>query len=248
MTGQPTHDAAQGLAAAGWPVLPLAGKVPRTPAGFKDASTDRDVVAGWWRRWPGANVGIAIPVDLLVLDVDPRNGGTLADLAQHGRLPATLTAESGRRDGGRHFYLGRPNGPLNGTRLPQGWDLKVGGRGYCVAPPSRHPATGLPYRWVDRSPIAPCPRWLADLLAPPRVTVPPPRARPGGSGDGLVRTVAAAQQGNRNAALFWASCRAAENGHLAELAEALVSAAVSAGLPESEARQTIASAARRRAA
>ena len=50
--------AALDLAAAALPVIPLRGKVPRTPHGLTDASANLDTVTAWWRRWPGANVGI----------------------------------------------------------------------------------------------------------------------------------------------------------------------------------------------
>jgi Bifunctional DNA primase/polymerase, N-terminal len=49
-------------AAAGWPVFPCQpdGKVPfpRTN-GVKDATTDPEVITGWWTRCPAANVAIA---------------------------------------------------------------------------------------------------------------------------------------------------------------------------------------------
>ena len=78
----------------GWHVLPLysvtkdgctcgvrdcpnAGKHPRTHHGVKDASLDEKLVRGWFSRWPHANVGIRTGKvsGLVVLDVDPRNGG-----------------------------------------------------------------------------------------------------------------------------------------------------------------------------
>ncbi|WP_211362601.1 primase alpha helix C-terminal domain-containing protein, partial [Streptomyces chryseus] len=60
----------------------------------------------------------------------------------------------------------------------------------------------------------------------------------------LVQFVRAAHEGQRNTRLFWAACRAYENGIGDSLADALTTAAVAAGLPEREARATIASAAR----
>ncbi|NBM21238.1 primase alpha helix C-terminal domain-containing protein, partial [Streptomyces sp. GC420] len=86
---------------------------------------------------------------------------------------------------------------------------------------------------------------LLRLIAPP----PPHRhasgvAPPDGRGDGLVHFVLAAHEGQRNTRLFWAACRACENGLADALTEPLVQAAVRTGLPEREARATIASAAR----
>src|SRR5258707_9686763 len=81
-------------ASRGWPVLPLysveggrctcgdvncrsPGKHPRTQHGVKDASAHSSQIGLWWRWWPSSNVGIATGVasGLLVLDIDPRNGG-----------------------------------------------------------------------------------------------------------------------------------------------------------------------------
>ncbi|TWV42574.1 hypothetical protein FRZ03_19860, partial [Streptomyces misionensis] len=53
-----------------------------------------------------------------------------------------------------------------------------------------------------------------------------------------------APEGQRNTRLFWAACRACENGIGPDLAAPLIEAARRTGLPEHEARATIASAAR----
>ncbi|HEY6645896.1 MAG TPA: bifunctional DNA primase/polymerase, partial [Mycobacterium sp.] len=67
-------------AARGYEVLPLNGKVPLTRCGFKDATADADTVREWWTKWPDANVGCRPPEDIIIIDVDPRNGGKLEDL------------------------------------------------------------------------------------------------------------------------------------------------------------------------
>lgn len=68
------------------------------------------------------------------------------------------------------------------------------------------------------------------------------------SGRGLIALrehVRAQREGNRNAALFWAACRAAEQGmHEHEISELLADAARSTGLAEREIAATIRSAAR----
>jgi hypothetical protein len=162
-------------AAAGYQVFPLRGKQPhgncpacepRSPCyrrheaadcghelchGLYAATSDRDRVGRWWGRWPQANIGARVPASLLVLDVDPRHGGLgrLAELErQHGSLPATRVSVSGRGDGGKHLWFLNPGGRLSAARLGGGVDLKTY-RGYVVLPPSRHPATGQPYRWAE---------------------------------------------------------------------------------------------------
>jgi hypothetical protein len=241
------YAAALELAAAAWEVFlckwtgPYA-KAPMTINGHLNATTDPDKIKIWWTKWPNAMIGAKVPDSLLVIDLDPRNGGDLEKLvALVGDLPPTLTVWSGRNDGGRHLYFLRPYGPLTSTRLPQGIDLKV--NGYCIVPPSIHPATGLPYRWESREPAA-LPYRLQELLTP----LPPrPITRVGSNGSaavGLVRKVAAAQEGNRNKVLFWAACRAAEAGTLNLIEDQLLAAATSAGENEAKARRTIASARR----
>jgi hypothetical protein len=226
--------AALDYAAMGWRVFPLAGKAPRTLHGHLDATGDPEVIRSWWARWPHANIGAPVPDRLLVLDVDPRNGGDITTL---GSLPETLTCWSGRGDGGRHLYFLRPPGPMTSTRLPGGIDLKL--NGYCVIPPSIHPDTGRPYRW-EHHPVAHLPHHLREVLRPPPAPIRPAVRR--SDGRALVEFVARQPEGNRNRGLFWAACAAAEDGVLDEIAEDLVAAAVAAGHPEASARRTVASA------
>jgi hypothetical protein len=223
----------------GWRVFPCKwegehAKAPLTKNGHLEASQDAEVITRWWSRWPSAMIGAPVPDKLLVLDIDPRNGGNVEAL---GDLPPTATCWSGRGDGGRHLYFLRPAGQLTSTRLPRGIDLKV--HGYCIVPPSIHPATGQPYRWEDH-PIARLPHRLRELLRPAPVRLRPAVRR--GDGSGLIRFVSEQPLGNVNNGLYWAACSAATDGVLDELAEALVAAAIAAGHPETGARRTVESA------
>jgi hypothetical protein len=196
--------AAVAYAQAGYEVVPLRGKLPlgncpacepRSPRycphpaadcehelchGLYAATSDPGRVQRWWARRPQANIGARIPQSLVVMDVDPRHGGQarLAVLErEHGPLPPTRVSISGRGDGGRHYWFLHPGGRLSAARLGVGLDLKTH-TGYVLLPPSRHPATGRPYRWAD--PIvdpAPMPDWLVCLLTPPAATAPVPARR-----------------------------------------------------------------------
>ena len=256
------------LAVAGWEVFPCSGKLPAIPSphpkgtdcrgecgldghGHLDATTDLDWIVARWREYPNANIGARVPQGRVVLDVDPRHGGhlTLATLErEHGKLPKTLSAYSGRGDGGRHLHWVAPVGDLTASRLGDGLDLKTRS-GYVVMPPSIHPDSGKTYAWDEpASLIRAMPAWLVDLVtvAPRRPS--PTFARPTSKGlDALVEYVSRLEVGNRNNGLHWACCRAVKEFTGAELdaaLDALVAAAVQVGLDRREAERTAASARR----
>ena len=167
-----------------WPIFPLRPRdkrplISRAAGGHGclDATTDPERVRWWWTRCPDANIGLALCVcgfDTFACDIDPRNGGSLDKLVRKfGPLPQTVQALTG--GGGHHVLL---IGPVRGTVLPPGIDIKGAG-GYIVLPPSIHPSGQL-YRWeAGRRPtdlgIAPAPAELLRALARPRSSgaVPP---------------------------------------------------------------------------
>src|SRR5579862_7097735 len=73
----PLHSAPKGICTCGHSDCAHPGKHPRTPHGFKDATTDKSAITARWNKWPDANIGIPTGAasGLLVVDVDPRNGG-----------------------------------------------------------------------------------------------------------------------------------------------------------------------------
>ena len=220
-------------------------KAPLIRNGFKAASADTQQIQSWWQQWPNALIGVAIPDHYLVLDIDPRNGGSLEALeAVTGPLPDTLTSWSGRGDGGRHLWFKKPAREISSRQLPKGVDLKAGGRGYVIVPPSLHPVTSEPYTWTGTQ-VAELPAQAVEALAPPKrpVPLPAPVVEHSGNLTGLVRSVAESVEGERNQKLYWASCRAFDHGDEAVVQD-LFEAALSAGLTDSEASATIDSARR----
>ena len=192
----PLHSATGGACSCGDPECQNPGKHPRTEHGFKDATTDPEIIAAWWERWPDANIGIptGAPSGLLVVDCDPRNGGP-ADrseiIERFGPIPDTAEAETG--GGGRHYFF-RGGGPVP-KQLAPGSDLKGDG-GYVVVPPSVH-ASGKRYRWDGIAGanallnLADPPPWLLESIAA------------AGNGAGRARTESAADperipEGRRN--------------------------------------------------
>ncbi|MCE9561573.1 MAG: bifunctional DNA primase/polymerase [Planctomycetes bacterium] len=136
------------------------------PHGGKDATTDAEKLKLWF---PSSAVNVGIRVEnFVVLDIENRNGGMeqLAKWeAEHGKMPATPTAESGSK--GRHFYFKRP-AQLRTTKekLPivSGAELLCGGD--VIVPPSNHHSGGK-YSWLiqPETPLADMPDWLLSLMS-----------------------------------------------------------------------------------
>jgi hypothetical protein len=184
-------------------------------------------------------IGARVPASLIVIDGDPRKNPNWLDelVALVGPMPETLTAWSGRNDGGRHFYFTRPAGETTGARLPKGVDLKK--HGYCIIPPSRHPATGEPYSW-EHYPVALMPHALRELLRPaPRVPKTSVWTGTSKTGSGLVRAVVEAQDGSHHNTFVWACFRARDDRILDEIEQDLIDAAVANGYNPKDAGRVV---------
>ncbi len=242
--------AAQRYAAHGWPVLPVipGEKVPATAHGFKDATTDPERIASWWKVSPGRNVGLATGApgpDVLDIDVHPDGSGfpALNRLLREGLLPRPLALVRTPGGGIHAYYNGtdQRNGHLPAAHV----DFRSRG-GYVVAPPST--VAGRRYEVVRHAPGEATFDWDAARRFLDPQPERPKAAResvPDGPRDlaHLAGWVAAQPEGNRNAGLFWAACRAVEAGDNAAL-DAMARAAAAAGLSEREIARTIRSAQR----
>jgi len=248
MTMRTFHSAALGYASLGWRVYPIepGGKRPLYKAWIEQASVDPGLIGQWWRDDAGApNVGLVCGEAFDVFDVEAVHVPAFRALADRHGLPLTPVARSGR--GGVHVYalplsLGTRNLILDGVHIGE---LK--GSGGVVVPPS---VTTGGYAWLRQPwavPIAAAPAWLRALVpdtepARSQLVGPLSPSRAVALAHGLFRVIAEASDGQRNSMLFWASCRAAEHGLERTAAEEiLLAAALRAGLPEREARSTIAS-------
>lgn len=127
-----------------------AGKHPRIPDWQNAASTDEDVVAGWWGQWPNANVGVLLgqSSNLIDIEADSDEGRETLRALFDGELPLTLCFESGK---GRHYLFqwrddlpGGANVPLKGLDLKFGNDAKGS---QSIFPPSKH-ASGIVRKWI----------------------------------------------------------------------------------------------------
>jgi len=158
-------DFALKYAAAGYKVIPLRprGKLPLTAHGSHDASSDEKQIRAWWGEWPDANVGITLG-GLVVVDIDPRNGGDV-DALPHS-LPDTCIAQTG--GGGKHFVYRAVDGVRYPGHPAKGIDVKSGAGAYIVVEPSIH-ESGWRYCWLDESEPwlqepSNAPWWLAQAL------------------------------------------------------------------------------------
>jgi hypothetical protein len=255
------EDHAYELIIAGWPIFPLRGKVPLIAKkdggnGHIDATLDDRQVAEYWSKHPDANIGCRPPKWMIVIDIDPRAGGSLQLLiAAVPDLPPTLRSWSGRDDGGMHLFYARGDlGPIDRSRLPRGVDVKDHD-GYVVLPPSVHPVTGKRYRWDEPvRPIAALSDGLRELLTP-RKTVSQHRADwPGVDHPrinkrlaGMLHTVAnaRAEDHNRNNILNDLAYKAVTElgvGNEIAVRDLFTEAGRQAGLGESEIESTLKSA------
>ena len=235
---------------------PRLARVPGDPGGKKplftgwqrDATTDPDLIARYWRREPGPNVGLICGEAFVAFDIEVDHLPALSSwMREHGhRLPETPVAHSGR--GGIHVLVRPIDGGgrtlhLGGTRIGE---LKAGG-GFIVACPS---CTTGPYEWLRGPEDVDCteaPDWLRGLVTAERpqrtvVEVVGP-FRGEAQLAALARTVRDAAVGSRNDLLYWAMRRALDEGVPAKVAgSVLARMATAAGLEEREIGATLRSA------
>lgn len=261
--------AALEYAEAGVGVVPVGRDKRPLFAGWNKAfSTDLAQIHEWWTRWPRANpraaTGLAARPAVVVLDVDERHGGfeSLSYLEdEHGDLPATLTARTGGY--GMHFYYAHPGAawrvPTRAGVLGSGLDV-LGDGGSVTLPGSIH-ENGRPYSWVaPLLPVVALPPSLLARVAVPALPEAPIRSNSSNSASTFTRgttayaavvlerevaAVRAAVEGTRNnvlSAASWRVGRVVGAGAIPQslAREALLRAALDAGLPERDAVDVVA--------
>jgi len=234
-----------GQCSCGDPDCDHVGKHPRLKDWKNRASSNRSVIGKWWKEWPDANVGIAT-YGMIVVDQD--RGDEPLDLPP---CPKVKTAK------GSHYYLNRPEGVEITNRVDVerlGFDIRTD-NGLVVAPPSKH-ATGILYDWLfpPSTTLPDPPTWLLDLITKSEEPIQPeplPNPTQGGAGgyveraiEGECTKVRNAPSGQRNDQLnrsAFALGTLVGGGELDEesAAERLFAAALDAGLPRGEAKDTI---------
>ena len=155
----------------GWQSFPCRPKDKTPLVKWADlATTEDNMLVGWWDNYPDANIGIACGKrsGIIVLDVDAEHGGyeSLTDLlSKYGPLPSTPVSKTG--SGGEHIFFKHPGIEIRNSagKLGKGLDIRGDG-GYVVAPPSLHP-NGNTYEWTvmpSQVELSDMPDWMIELL------------------------------------------------------------------------------------
>lgn len=184
-------DAALIYANLGWKVFPIhgtrngvclckdgaactyPGKHPIAKHGYRSATDDVTKIRRWWRDHPDANIGLATgkASKIVILDIDPRNGGDGAMEAIAKATPdyvrGAIVATGG---GGWHIYFEYPGFKLRKPPRNSAWkgiDIQGDGKA-VVAPPSMH-VSNHRYTWLDTDKgIMPMTPSLIECLQPSR--------------------------------------------------------------------------------
>jgi hypothetical protein len=243
MKSKPLCECALDLARRGIPVFPCkVDKKPYTASGYKNASTDPDVIVKWWQKWPDALIGVPTGIKFVVLDLDLQHPEANQWYAR-ANLPLTRTHIT--RSGGRHLlFKPRDDFKCSASKIWPHIDTRGAG-GYIIWWPAHDGEV------MHGAALAEVPKWVMAKLKPPApARRPPVRLRSDVDLDPLLRVILQAKEGQRNTATFWAACRMAEHVHAGQLSDGdmidlVIGAAARNGLPVTEAKQIANSAIRR---
>lgn len=255
------HQAALGLASAGFFVFPVRGKQPLV-MWREQSSIDPEQIDRWWGEHPDAGVAVDCgPSNLAVIDVDDMLSlpGLSAELGFDLETADTLRARTPR--GGLHVYFADPGSVARNSQSKLGPGIDVRGEGgYVVAPGTDG------YRWEHQVAPALLPDSLEELVVrptyeaptapetapdvPPQVTLPAPGSTAERWAQALLRgeldAIVTAPQGTGNAALFTAAMKvygAVKGGYLdGPTATGLMTQAAAPRRGADEIRKTLASA------
>ena len=178
-----TLKAALWYARKGLHVFPVTkDKVPfKGTHGYKDASVDPEVIKAMWAaaKAKDEHVNVAIATgkisNLIVVDVDPRNGGTESWKEIVGdNYFFTHTVTSG--SGGRHFYFKYDATRKFPNQIAEGVDV-LSDKKQVVAPPSENCVGRYDFKYRNnpnlfpRFQFADLPPWLDAYLVKPKAKV-----------------------------------------------------------------------------
>lgn len=203
----------------GWRLFPCVPneKRPLVSDWQRLATTDLVELAGFWHKWPRANVAVACgPSELVVVDVDvhgdvdgSRSWSDLVDVLGVD-VERTLSDRTPRGGVHRFYHSAAVHRCRVGVR--PGVDVRADG-GYVLLPPST--VGGGCYRWVDpTADVLELPGALADVIdARPLIpTMPTTAAGSVGLEFWYSRALERARPGSRNVMCYWLACQARDQG------------------------------------
>jgi hypothetical protein len=226
-------------------------KTPYTANGLYDATIEPAKIQRWWKKWPGALIGVNCGKSgLFVIDLDTKHDKDgIGEFTRLG-LDDVGALHSRTASGGLHIIF---SGTGKNSTGKSGIDTRGEG-GYFIAPPSVIIDGEYPGRYValddwTRTP-GPLPAELQQALDALRPGKPKPgQIRTEGPARGKLSRATleflahGAAEGQRNDRLFRAACDLAGNQYTQAEAEAmLLPVMLRVGTPETETQRTIESA------
>ncbi len=134
---------------------------------FQSERASQDQIHTWWKKHPGANIGLVCGEvsGIDVVDCDSEHGRDALNefLSDSFITPVSKTPK------GWHYFFKHSPGLSNGVKVITDCDLRTTG-GYAIAPPSKN-GKGKSYAWMQKLSIAkvdpePMPEMLFDILQP----------------------------------------------------------------------------------
>ncbi len=142
-----------------WSIIPI-GRNKKPLIEWKKYQSERaskEQIIEWFIKYPNTNVGVVTGKisNLLVIDIDPRHGGTDEDFKD------VITVKAKTGGGGLHLYFQYEEGVQNSAGIKPGIDIRGEG-GYIISPPSIHDS-GKAYEW-ETPPVSNPPIKLPDSI------------------------------------------------------------------------------------
>ncbi|MCX6782899.1 MAG: bifunctional DNA primase/polymerase [Candidatus Levybacteria bacterium] len=156
-------EQALSLLKLGWSIIPLG--IDKRPLiewkPFQSEKASGEQLKEWFSKTE-VNIGVVTGKisNLIVVDIDPRHGGTEEDFKE------VQTIKSATGGGGWHYYFQYVDGVQNSANIKPGIDIRGEG-GYVVVPPSSH-SSGKDYEWIvapdTTDKLIPLPKFIKEWI------------------------------------------------------------------------------------
>jgi hypothetical protein len=173
MSGSVFMEAARLYVSYSWYLLPLQER-SKMPAKIYDYEHGVHTAKATWLPWlnhPSFNIGVAAgPSNIVIVDIDPRNGGSTDALVARFGDEVLDTVRQVTGNAGGHLLFDAEGLVIRKQKLAgcAGIDIIAQG-GYVLLAPSVHPVTGLEYYWDTDNGAGLGQRGLRKLSSVPRL-------------------------------------------------------------------------------